>query len=200
MATGVGPRTMARKEVPDGSSPLPGLGGCATATTRTRSTGRILVLMAEPVAAPSCPVCDGQPRILVAMTHEPMLRFTRELLEREFGCWVTTEIRAGEALADTVARVAPDLLIIDAGAFPSCCVTALSRMSRDHVIVIGPEPDPSYRAAALTNGAEGWLPRERVGEDLAAEMRRILGCAHEPCPPGESRHPRGSPTAHRLAE
>jgi len=112
-----------------------------------------------------------------------MLRFTRELLERECGCWVATEVQTGEALAATLDRLTPDLLVIDAAAFPACCRGALAHIARSRVIVIGPEPDPSYRAAALAGGVGGWLPRDRVGDDLATEMRRALGCVHDPCPP-----------------
>ena len=139
-----------------------------------------------------CPVCDGQPRVLLVMRHPVMLRFTRELLEREFSCWVTTEVGTGDVLARTLDRITPDLMVIDAAAFPSCCRGALSRIAPDRVIVIGPEPDPSYRAAALANGAGGWLARDRVGEELAREMRRVLGCVHDPCPPGQRYGHRGS--------
>ena len=121
-----------------------------------------------------------------------MLRFTRELLEREFGCWVATEIQTGDVLARTLDRITPDLMIIDAAAFPSCCRAALSHIAPDRVIVIGPEPDPSYRAAALANGAGGWLARDRVGEELAREMRQVLGCVHDPCPPEDCNGHRGS--------
>lgn len=146
-----------------------------------------------------CPVCDGQPRVLVVMRHPTMLRFTRELLEREFGCWVATEARTDDALVGTLDRLEPDLLIIDAGAFPACCRSALAHIDHDRVIVIGPEPDPSYRHAALANGAGGWLPRERVGDELAREMRRVLGCVHDPCPPGQRHGHRGSPRMRESA-
>lgn len=151
-------------------------------------------MAAEPTAAP-CPVCDGEPRVLLVMRHPTMLRFTRELLEREFGCWVATEVGAGEALARTLDRLTPDLMIIDAADFPACCLAALARIPRDRVIVIGPEPDPSYRAAALANGAGAWLPRDGVGEELSREMRRVLGCIHDPCPPGH-RPPGHQPPGH----
>ena len=142
------------------------------------------------MTAPRCPVCDGHPRVLVVMRHPAMLRFTRELLEREYGCWVATEVRAGETLAAVVDRVTPDLLVIDAADFPRCCRTALAHIAGCRVIVIGPEPDPAYRVAALTNGAAAWIPRDRVGDDLGAEMRRVLGCLHDPCPPEASSSPR----------
>ncbi len=131
-----------------------------------------------------CPVCDGTPRVLIVMRHPAMLRLTRELLEREFGCWVATEARSGPRVARLFQRHAPDLVVIDAADFPACCLGALAGFPRARVIVIGPEPDASYRAAALSNGAGAWLPRERVGEDLGRELRRVLGCVHDPCPPG----------------
>lgn len=127
-----------------------------------------------------CPVCDGEPRVLVVMQHPGMLRFTRELLERECGCWVATEVRTGSALG----RLTPDLLVIDAADFPACCSAALAHIPRDRVIVIGPEPDPAYRDVALRNGAGGWLARDDVADKLGGEMRRVLGCRHDPCPPG----------------
>lgn len=141
-----------------------------------------------------CPVCDGEPRVLVVMQHPAMLRFTRELLERQCGCWVATEVRTGPALAAALDRLTPDLLVIDAADFPTCCFAALAHIPRDRVIVIGPEPDVAYRDAALLNGAGGWLARDDVADHLGAEMRRVLGCRHDPCPP-ELHARRRRPTA-----
>jgi DNA-binding NarL/FixJ family response regulator len=135
-----------------------------------------------------CPVCDGTPRVLVVIQHPAMLRFTREILERECGCWVATEVRTGPALAAALDRLTPDLLVIDAADFPACCFAAFAHIPRDRVIVIGPEPDPAYRQVALGNGAAGWLSREDVGDELGSEMRRVLGCRHDPCPPGRHAH------------
>ena len=132
-----------------------------------------------------CPVCDGNPRVLVAIRHPAMRRFTRDLLEREYHCWVATTIGAGEALDQALARAPADLLVVDGAGFPACCRRALDGDPSRRVIVIGSEPDASYRHAALAAGAAGWIPRERVGEDLGPAMRQALGCRHDPCPPGE---------------
>jgi len=139
----------------------------------------------RPQPAELCPICCGHPHVLVAMRHPAMLRLTRELLEREFGCWVVSEAHTGRALARALERSHPDLMVIDAGDFPSCCLAALAVIPRDRVIVIGPEPDPAYRAAALTNGAGAWLPRDRIADDLGTAMRETLGCRHESCPAGD---------------
>lgn len=129
-----------------------------------------------------CPICHGHPHVLIAMRHPVMLRLTRELLEREFACWVITEARTGSALAHALERSHPDLMVIDAGDFPSSCVAALAVIPRHRVIVVGPEPDPAYRAAALRNGAGAWLSRDRMVEDLGTAMRDTLGCQHKSCP------------------
>lgn len=148
--------------------------------------------MADPeLRTDPCPVCDGEPRVLVAMQHPSMLRFTRELLERECGCWVATEAHTGSALADTVGRVTPDLLVLDAAAFPACCSAAITQVPPERIIVIGPERDAGYRRAAMRFGAGAWLAREDVADRLAGEMRRVLGCRHDPCPP-DDRAVRGS--------
>ena len=139
-------------------------------------------------SAELCPICHGHPHVLVAMRHPAMLRLTRELLEREFGCWVVTEVRTGRALARALERAHPDLMVIDAGDFPSCCLAALAVIPRHRVVVIGPEPDPAYQAAALTNGAGAWLPRDRVADDLGRAMRDILGCRHDSCPTADAEH------------
>ena len=132
-----------------------------------------------------CPVCDGTPRVLVAIRHPAMRTYTRELLQREYGCWVATEVNTGE-LSEAIARHQPDLIVADTGDFPACCRRALEAFPRERVIVIGPEPDLSYRHAALAQGAGGWISRDRVGEELGSEMRRMLGCIHGPCPAGAS--------------
>ena len=143
----------------------------------------------DPDAVPPCPVCDGTPRVLVAIRHPAMRRYTRELLQREYHCWVATEAAEGETLSDALSgalqRAVPDLLVVDTGEFPTCCRSIVERFGYGRVIVIGPEPDPSYRNAALATGAAAWIPRERVADELGPAMRRALGCRHDPCPPTE---------------
>lgn len=139
------------------------------------------------MAADRCPVCDATPRVLVAIIHPAMRRLILELLEREHGCW---EARAVDTdLAAAIRDQAPDLVIIDSSAFPECCCQNVDGFPRDRVVVVGPEPDAAYMAAALRDGAGGWLARDDVAERLSTEMRGALGCVHGPCPsPRRSTH------------
>jgi hypothetical protein len=113
-----------------------------------------------------------------------MRHLTQELLRREHHCWVAAELTEGELMADCLRRVEPDLLVVDDRDFPACCRPALDAFPPDRVIVIGPEPNQGYEHAARRNGAGAWISREHVGEELGAAMRRLLGCHHAPCPPG----------------
>ena len=120
---------------------------------------------------------SASPTVLIAIRHRAMSELTRELLERYFGSSAVFELGAGELLKDSLARLRPDLLIIDAGNFPECCEQALARYPSERVIVIGPEPNDSYRSAALAAGAASWMPRDRIGDDLVAEARALLSGA-----------------------
>lgn len=131
----------------------------------------------------TCPVCDGTPRVLVAVRHPTMRRFTLELLARDHGRWVALEPNDGDMLANAIVSTAPDVLVVDDGDFPACCRAAIAAFPPSRVVVVGTEPDGAYEAAAFRAGAGAWLPRERVGEDLRRLLREALACRHTPCPP-----------------
>ena len=135
------------------------------------------------VSPEPCAACDGTPRVLVAVRHPVMRHYAAELLTRECGCWASSDVDAGEMLPDAIDRFRPELLVVDAGDFPACCQAAIDAFPLDRVVVIGPEPDPSYGAAALANGAAACVTRDNVGEELVPTMRTILGCRHDHCPP-----------------
>ena len=123
---------------------------------------------------------NGAPRVLVAVRHAMMRRYAAELLGRAGGCWVSAEIAEGEMLPPAIERFQPDVLVVDAGDFPACCQAALAAFPRDRVVVIGPEPDPSYGAAAIADGAAACVPRDDIADALAPALRAILGCVDQP--------------------
>ena len=129
-----------------------------------------------------CPVCDGNPRVFVAIRHRTMRDYTRDLLQRECRCWTASEAPVDGDLEREIARFDPDLVVVDAVDFPACCAQALHGDCPPRVIVVGPEPDAAHRSAVLARGARSWIPRERLAEELGPEMRRLLGCTHDPCP------------------
>lgn len=131
-------------------------------------------------AADRCPVCDGSPRVLIAVAHPAMRRLILELLEREHGCWTACPLET--ELAAAVHNLDPDLVVIDGANFPRCCRDDAVGFPCARIVVIGPEPDDAYMAAALHQGAGGWVARDDVADELSAAMRGALGCTHGPCP------------------
>ena len=134
------------------------------------------------MVADRCPVCDSQPRVIVAVRHAPTRRMIVELLAREYGCWSATSVEEPDGLGVALTDCQPDLIIVDAGDFPECCQRALDAYPRERVVVIGPEPDSAYRRVALGLGAGAWLPRDEIADTLSEQMRVALGCSHGPCP------------------
>lgn len=129
------------------------------------------------------PLGSGLPRVLVAVRHPVMRRYAAELLCREGGCWTSSDVLAEEMLPAALERFRPDVLVVDAGDFPACCQEVIDAFPRDRVVVIGPEPDPSYGAAALANGAAACVTRDNVGAELVPTVRSVLGHQHKHCPP-----------------
>lgn len=144
------------------------------------------------VAGLDTPRPAGEPGrcILVAIGHGRMRALTCELLERSCGCNVAGVATGGQRLAEAMHGFHPDLVVLDTGQFPDGWRAALSRFPSERVIVIGPEPSDAYRAAALAGGAGGWVARDRVGEDLGAEVCRVLSLAAPP--PRRGAHSGGS--------
>src|SRR3546814_15726353 len=105
--------------------------------------------MIDAVSPEPCPVCDGTPRVLVAIRHPVMRRFAAELLARECGCWASDDVAAGEMLPRAIDTFRPDLLAVHAGHSPACCNAAHAALPPDRVAVTAPAPDPSSRPPHL---------------------------------------------------
>lgn len=118
----------------------------------------------------------GEPgTVLIAIRHTSMRRLTCRVVERDCPGWTVEALREGELLVDAVARVQPDVLVVDTGDFPACCHATLSAFPPDRVIVVGPEPEAAYRMAALSDGAGGWVARDGIAQDVAPALRTLLG-------------------------
>lgn len=130
----------------------------------------------------SCPVCIGRPRVLVALKHPTMRRFTLELLARDHACWKPLAL-GHQGLVDAIQSQDPDLVVLDASTFNACQGAADRRFPCCRMVVVGPEPDLAYMSAVLGRGAGGWVARDDIAERLSTTMRGALGCSHVVCPP-----------------
>jgi len=129
-----------------------------------------------------CPVWTGTAAVLVAVVHRTLRQLIVELLQQDHAKWNVTAVPNQRDLADAITAAAPDLVILDVGDFARSCRDSLQAFPRHRVIVIGPEPDVAYERAARQGGAGAWLTRDRVGEELVAAMRSVLGRAPAPLP------------------
>jgi DNA-binding NarL/FixJ family response regulator len=90
--------------------------------------------------------------------------FSRTALARvlaETPCVELVGVTAGEPeLGDALARLRPDVLIIDDRLLRNG--RRLSLVAGLRAIVVGVDDDPAYAARAADQGALAWLPKERA--------------------------------------
>ena len=137
----------------------------------------------------------GQPSVVVAVPHRGMRELIVELLNRDRDHWAVSEVESLSEL-DSNALSSPDLVIVDTADFAGCCRQLPANLALARVVVIGPEPDPAYRHAALHCGAGAWLSRERVAEELCDALRSARACACESHPAPADRIPKPIEPAH----
>ena len=126
-------------------------------------------------------VSPGQWHVAVAIAHSAMHRLVVDLLDRDHGRWVVSAVDDVSDLGGADSAH-PDLVIVDTADFAGCCCRLPASFPLGRVIVIGPEPDPAYRQAALRCGAGAWLSRECVAEELCDALCSAYACACEARP------------------
>jgi len=114
--------------------------------------------------------------VVVVVVHRAMRELIVELLNRDNGSWAVSVLDSVSEL-DQTASLRPDLVIVDTADFTAVRHQLPAHFPVTRLVVIGPEPDPAYRRAALDGGAGGWLSRECVAEELCNALRSALARA-----------------------
>ncbi len=125
------------------------------------------------------------PRIVVAVAHPTMRRYLCDLIEQSCRCWLATTSSDADELQAALGTLRPDVLVVDHALRPINVHRPQAAFPAAQVLVIGPEPDPAYRAAAIGGGAGAWLSRDDLETELVPELARLLaaggyGCGCEP--------------------
>ena len=134
----------------------------------------------------------GQWHVAIAIAHSAMHRLVVDLLDRDHGRWVVSAVDDVSDLGGADSAH-PDLVIVDTAVFAGCCCRLPASFPLGRVIVIGPEPDPAYRQAALRCGAGAWLSRECVAEELCDALCSAAVRPPVPCPPSTEQPPETAP-------
>lgn len=118
----------------------------------------------------------GCPRVLLADGHEKMLDVISHLLEEDFD--VVATVRDGESVIDAVARLDPDLVVLDIflpilNGFQIAARLKESN-SRTKVVMLTIDDDPYYVEAAFSAGVLGYVLKSRIAIDLIPANREVL--------------------------
>lgn len=115
------------------------------------------------------------PRVLIADDHPEMMRAVAHLIAGV--CEVVGKILDGADAFEAVARLRPDVLVVDVH-MPSLDGIEICRRVRQafpdtHVIVITAEMDPALQERAAHAGASAFIQKFTVAEDLPEALVSI---------------------------
>ena len=118
----------------------------------------------------------NRPRILIADDHVLVVEGLRKLLEDEFD--VVGTVDNGRALLAVVARLKPDVILVDVSMPLLNGIDACARLrvlaSSSRIVVLTMHADPSYAAAAFEAGAAGYVLKGSATSELVRAIRAVL--------------------------
>ena len=115
-------------------------------------------------------------RTVIADDHALIREGTRQILEREPDIEVVGEAGSGSDALDLVARLDPDLALVDMR-LPDLSGIEVARRLRDEgracrVVLLSAFDDEEYVMEALSAGAAGYLVKTMPSHELAGWLRR----------------------------
>lgn len=140
-------------------------------------------------------------RVLLADDHALVRAGLRALLERLDGIEVVGETGDGQEVLPLVARLAPDVVLLDLSMPGLHGLEAAERIAAAHpatrVLVVSTHTNEAFVTRALRAGAAGYLAKDAAPAELGSALkevlagRRYLGAsvAHLGAPADEGEHP-----------
>ena len=117
-------------------------------------------------------------RILVVDDHEPFRRFACATLEPRPELRVIGEAADGMQAVQKAEELQPDLILLDIGLPTLNGIEAAHRISRlvpaAKILFVSQENDTDVIAAALSNGAKGYLRKQNAGSELLTAVEAVL--------------------------
>ena len=126
---------------------------------------------------------DLRIRTLMVDDHAMFLDELAHLLEETRGTNVVGRAASGEDALEQVARLRPDLVLMDITMPGIGGLEATRRLKAEpdapRVIVLSLNEDPMYRRAALEMGANGFVPKSKLGTALLPMIHSLFPAAIE---------------------
>ena len=117
-----------------------------------------------------------RPRVLLADDHQGVLDSVARLLTPEFD--VVAQVRNGRELLDRVSELWPDVCVIDISMPIIGGIDAAKTLGADgiktKIIFLTVYEDQDFVNAAMAAGAQGYVIKSRIAEDLCEAIRRAL--------------------------
>jgi len=118
----------------------------------------------------------ASPRVVLADDQEEILETVSRVLRSDFD--IVAAVPDGESAIEAVARLDPDLVVLDISMPILNGLEAASLLqesgSKAKVIFLTVHDDPDYVEAAFSVGARGYVLKARLGIDLLPAVREAL--------------------------
>ena len=126
-------------------------------------------------------------KVILADDHQIVRQGLRALLEAESDMEVVGEVSEGLTVADTVTKLAPDVLVLDL-MMPGLNGLEVTRQVSQRspnvrIIVLSMHANEAYVLEALRNGAAGYVLKESSTETLVTAIRTTLEGRRYLCAP-----------------
>lgn len=120
--------------------------------------------------------------VLVVDDYEPFRSFLRKTLEASPELKVIGEASNGFEAVEKARTLLPDLILLDIGLPTVNGIEAAHQISKHvpaaKILFVSQDIDPDVVAAALSNGAKGYVWKHEACRDLAVAVKAVLGGAH----------------------
>jgi len=117
-------------------------------------------------------------KVLVMEQEENLRHWLGRLLDRTEGFQCVGYCPGPEAIKDMVVQLAPEMLLLDwrsASSLPAQSLLELKKLAPGLCVVfMDLEEGPSYERRARCAGADGFLSKARVPEDLESLRKRFF--------------------------
>jgi CheY-like chemotaxis protein len=115
------------------------------------------------------------PRVIIADDHPLMLEAASDIVRRQFE--LVAAVRSGAAAVEAASEHQPDVVVLDI-AMPGLdgfqAATKIRGVSeRSQIVFLSNHAGDDYVVAAMTRGASAFVPKMRMGTDLAAAVEHV---------------------------